>query len=278
MKLFMVIDNSEILPLFYEKTQIKLNVMISYHYLRGQASRLTKKYRDKINLLYLDSGAFSASTGISKITVNEYLGYLKSYGHLFDAVFNFDDEFENPEHNMENQNTLERGLAGTGIKPVPVVHDLKDPYGEFEGYAEAGHDFIAIGSNRPLTDEEHYKIKEAYPKVKIHMFGNFRRKMLFTHKPFSADSAAYADEAGTGNILYWDPIDNKEYGIYVGERDRKGTGSIHFKKFPHRKNLEKFLLKTFKYTYEDLLTSVESKWIVNIYFFTEVEKIINRSK
>jgi hypothetical protein len=272
----MATDNSEIIPIFYDKTKIKLNIMISYHYLGGQASRLTEKYRDRIGLLYLDSGAYSAAMGRSKITVHDYLGYLKSYGALFNQVFNFDDEFDNPEHNLENQTILEKGLAGTQIKVIPVVHDLQDPFEEFKMYADMGHDYIAIGSNRPLTDAEHNKIKEAYPNVKIHMFGNFRRKMLFTHKPYSADSAAYADEAGTGNILYWDPIDKKEYGIYVGERDRKGAGSIHFQKFHHRADLEK-LLNRFGYTYQDLLTSAEAKWVVNIYFFTQLEQVINDS-
>jgi hypothetical protein len=171
---------------------------------------------------------------------------------------------------------LEEGLAGTGIKVIPVVHDLQDPFEEFKKYADMGHDFIAIGSNRPLTDAEHYKIKEAYPEVKIHMFGNFQRKMLFTHKPYSADSAAYADEAGTGNILYWDPIDNREYSIYVGGRSRKGAGSIHFKKFPHREDLEK-LISTFGYTYQDLLTSSYARWVVNLYFFTQLETVINQA-
>jgi hypothetical protein len=276
MKLFMAITDWQIVPAFYQKKNIKLNILISYQYLRGQASRLTGEYRDMIDLLFLDSGAYSASTGRSKITAHEYLGYLKSYGHLFNAVFNFDDEFENPEHNQENQNILERGLAGTGIKPVPVVHNQKDPYGEFADYAEAGHDIIAIGSNRALTDAEHYKIKETYPKVKIHMFGTFRRGMLFKHKPYSADSKAFADEARTGNILYWDPIDKKEYGIYVGEREGK-TDNVHFKKFHHQADLEKFLLHTFKYTYEDLLKSEEAKRIVNIYFFTQLEGVINQS-
>ena len=278
MKLFMAITNWQIVPAFYNRTGRKLNIMISYHYLSGQAFKLAKEYRDRIDLLYLDSGAFSASTGRSKITVHAYLRYLKSFGHLFDQVFNFDDEFENPDHNLENQNILERGLAGTGIKVIPVVHDLQGPVEEFGMYAESGHDYIAIGSNRQLTDAEHNKIKKAYPKVKIHMFGNFRRKMLFTHKPYSADSAAYADEAGTGNILYWDPIDKKEYSIYVGGREKKGTDFIHFKKFSHRKNLEKFLWETFKYDYQGLLNSLEAMWIVNMYFFTKLEDVINQSK
>lgn len=277
MKILVVIDNAEIIPAFYNRTQKKLNVMVSYHYLRGQASKLIVFYRDMINLLYLDSGAYSASTGRSRITVHEYLGYLKSYGHLFDEVFNFDDQFEDPQHNWKNQVILENGLAGTGVKPIPVVHDPNKPFEEFEMYAKSGHDFIAIGSDKKLSDEVFEQIKKSYPTIKIHMFGTLNRKMLFKHKPYSADSSAYAKEAGTGSILYWDPIDKKEYSIYVGAREKKGSNAVHFQKFHHRANLEKFLHEKLKYSYKDLLKSVEAMWLVNIYFFTQLEDIINQS-
>jgi len=278
MKIFMAVAHSEIIPAFYQKTKIKLNVMISYQYLGGQASKVAEDYRGMIDLLYLDSGAFSASKGRSSITLSEYLGYLKMYGHLFDAVFNFDDKFDDPEHNLNNQLFLEKGLEGTGIKPIPVVHDPKDPFGEFEMYAELGHDFIAIGSNKKLKDDVFERIKKEFPNVKIHMFGTLERKMLFKHKPYSADSSSFEQEAGRANIFYWDPIDKKEYSIDVGEREKKGSKVIHCKRFHHRANLEKFIYKTFNYRCQDLLTSPEARPIVNIYFFKQIENRINQSK
>lgn len=276
MKIFVVVDNWNLIPLFYEKTKIKLNVMISYHYLRGQASKLTMEYRDMIGPLYLDSGAFSASTGRSKITVREYLGYVKSYGRFFNALFSFDDDFEDPEHNEDNQSILEEGLAGTGIKVIPVVHDVEDPYREFQKYVDLGHDYIAIGSNKKLSDDVFEKIKKTYPEVKIHMFGTLDRDMLRKHKPYSADASSYAKEAGTGEILYWDPIDKKEYKIYDGKRDKKQGGFIHFQKFHHKAELEK-MLHDFGYTYQKILTSSEAEWVVNMFFYTQLEKAINQS-
>lgn len=276
MEIFMAITDPNIIPAFYQKTKMKLNIMISYHYLRGAAYKVAEKYRDLINFLFLDSGAFSASQGKSSITLPEYLGYLKMYGHLFDAVFNFDDKFDDPEHNWRNQVYLEKGLAGTGIKPIPVVHDVNDPFGEFEMYAEGGRDYIAIGSTTKLKDDVFEKMKENFPNVKVHMFGSLDRKMLFKHKPYSADSSTFTQEAANGNIFYWDPIDQKECKINVGEREKKGNNIIHCKTFKHRANLEKFIYETFNYRCQDLLTSYEAKSIVNMYFFTQLQNRINQ--
>jgi hypothetical protein len=275
MKIFMAINDPDIIPAFYQRTQIKLNIMISYHYLRGAAYKVAKKYRDMINLAFLDSGAFSAAQGKSSITLPEYLGYLKMYGHLFDGVFNFDDKFDDPDHNWRNQVFLEKGLAGTGLKPVPVCHDSKDLFGEFEMYAD-GHDFIAIGSSEKPGDEFFERIKDAFPHVKVHMFGTLERKMLFKHKHlYSADSSTFTQEAANGNIFYWDPIDKEEYKINVGEREKKGSNFIHFKTFNHKAKLEEFLKTTFNYDYQDLLTSYEAKSIVNMFFFTQLQNRIN---
>jgi hypothetical protein len=279
MKIFMAMTDPNIIPAFYQRTKIKLNVMISYHYLRGAAYKVVEKYRDMINLLYLDSGAYTASKENLPITVHEYLGYLKMYGDLFDQVFNLDDKFDDPDHNLANQHILEEGLAGTKLRPIPVIHDTQDPFGEFVMYAELGHDYIAIGSNKKLKDDVFDKMEKDLPNVKVHMFGTLDRKMLLKHKYlYSADSSSYAQAAGLGNILYWDPIDKKECWIDLGEREKKKGKVIHFKRFKHKRNLEDFLLKTFNYDYPDLLKSSEAKSIVNLFFFTQLENRTNQTK
>lgn len=277
MKIFMAIGDSNIVPLFYDTTKIKLNYLISYAYLEGQAVKLTKEYRQMIDQLFLDSGAFTSSTGKAIVTISEYLKYLKRYGKYFGAAFNLDDDFTNPEKNYVNQVTLEKGLEGTGVRPVPVVHDTENPFEELQRYANQGHTFIAIGSNKPLSDDTFKKIKETYPDLKLHMFGNLRRKMLFTHKPYSSDSTEYAVAAGFSKILYWDPIEKKEYKISVGSREGTEEDTVHFNDFKKRKELEDFLFKTFKFEYKDLLPKVEPRWIVNMYFFHQLEDAINQS-
>lgn len=209
MKLFQAVANADILKAFYERTKIKLDALVSYPYLEGQAYKLTKEYRKMIGLLYLDSGAFSVSTGRSTISVSEYSAYINRYGHLFDEVFNLDDDFEDPDHNLENFLYLSQHLPPKRKKPIPVVHNIKDPFGEFESYVELGCDYVAIGSNKKLKDDVFKKIKDKYPDARLHMFGTLDRKMLMTHRPYSADSASYARAAAMGTIFYWHPSEKR---------------------------------------------------------------------
>ena len=73
MEIFMAITDPDIFRPFIRRPKSKLNIMISYHYLRGAAYKVAEKYRHDY-LVYLDSGAFSASQGKSSITLPEYRG------------------------------------------------------------------------------------------------------------------------------------------------------------------------------------------------------------
>lgn len=278
MKIFHAIDSIGIVPRFYETTKKKLNYLVSYHYLRGMAYDLTTRYRDKIGSLYLDSGAYSVSTGKSKISVSEFLRYITRYGNLFDAVFTLDDAFDDPDHNLINQLYLEKGIPKSVKVPIPVVHDPEKPFEELQMYEELGHDYIAIGSNNKLKDEVFEKIKEKYPDLKIHMFGNLNTKVLKKHKPYSADSAGYANKTKHGEIFFWDPDEEKEYKIYIGSRDRKNDSPVHLSKFKHKKKVEQFLSAKFQLRVQDLLTDAEANWMVNMYFFWQLEEFINQAK
>ena len=275
MKIFNAIETANIIPLLYEKTQVRANILMSYPLLKGNAYKLTKEYRDMIDSLYLDSGAFSASRGKFKLTVSEYRRYIKRYGHLFDAVFNLDDDFNNPDHNYNNQAYLEEALSEMTVRPIPVIHDKDDPFQEFEVYVKQGHDYIAVGSNSKLPDDVYKKIKDNFPDVKIHMFGSLNRKMLMNHKPYSADATTWAIQAGNGRIYYWDPLDQDDYLIYGGEREVNDETIKTFDSFHHKTELEAFLLEKFRYDRNDLLTSTEARRIVNLYFFKQLEDFIN---
>jgi hypothetical protein len=273
MKICIAINDANIIPIFYDRTGRKLNVLTSYHYLRGQAVKLIKMYRSMFALFYLDSGAFSASTGKSTITIEEYAQYLNQYGVLFDETFNLDDKFHDPDHNWQNQVYLETHLSKRIKRPIPVLH-ADDAFKEFETYY-ADYPYIAVGSNQKAGDAFFKKIKAKYPKLRVHMFGNLNRKMLLKHRPFSADSSSFAKEAGFGLISYWRPTDKKEYRVRVGEREKGDKKIPHFMEFKYRKELEAFLHDTLGYEYRDLLSKKETQWIVNLYFLTEFEKYVN---
>lgn len=273
MKLFAAISEAEVVKKLYEKTGVKLNYLISYYYLEGQAYKLVKEYRSMIQDLYLDSGAYSVETGRSKISITEYLRYLKLYGGHFDQYFNLDDKFNDPEHNENNQYYIHSYLPSTAKKPIPVVHDDKNPFADFRGYADMGHDFIAIGSKTKLSDATINRIKQEYPSVRIHIFGQLDIDWFKKHKPYSADAATWVHTALFGDILYWDPNENVGHTIYMGATDRKDTDSVHFKKFAQKERVEVFLKDTFDYKYNDLLpkSSSKARELVNLYFYKQVE-------
>ena len=116
-KILNSIGNAEIVRLVYEKTGTKLNYMISYHYLKGQVRKLTKEYRHMFDLLYLDSGAYSVFKGIAKITVSEYSFWINRYGEPFNEIFNFDQDFTDPELNLRNQLYLVKIFRQAGKNP-----------------------------------------------------------------------------------------------------------------------------------------------------------------
>jgi hypothetical protein len=278
-KIFAAIVDAETVRMFYKKTGIKLNYLISYFYLENNAYKLIFEYRDMIESLYLDSGAYSVATGKSKISITEYLTYLKLYGHHFDEYFNLDDEFDNPNHNQSNQQYLEKELLPLRAKrPIPVVHD-EEQIIEFEEYVELGNNFIAIGSDPAIKIVDLQKIMNKFPDVNIHMFGNIKREMLVKCKPYSADSATWAHNSMYGGIAFWDPDEQKDYKIYMGTREIEDPEKdwTHFKKFKHRKKLEAFLHDTFGFQYRDLLPrdGAYNRHIVNLYFFYQFQEYLN---
>jgi hypothetical protein len=270
------ISDADILPKFYEKTKKKLHILISFLYLRGNSVKVTTRYRDIIESLSLDSGAYSTHMGTSSHSLADYSNYINRYGHLFDTIYNLDDDFDDPAHNAENLEYLQERFSDQTKRIVPVVHDTQDPVGEIAMYKDMGHDFIAIGSNRALNDAEFQEIKRRWPDLKLHIFGSFRREMLLKHKPYSADAASFIHQSRFDLIYYWDEANHKEYTIRVGKSVGPSDSNIPtFTKFPHRKALEKFLKTRLGFTRDDLLSDEDNLRIVNLYFFTQLEDYIN---
>lgn len=284
MIIYNAISGADVVKHFYEVTggRIKLNVLISYVYLAGNAIKVTKTYRDMIDNLCLDSGAFSVFTKKVNISVTEYLAYIKRYGHLFTTVFTLDDKFDDPDHNLRNQTFLERGLAGKNWKPVPCIHDASDPMGEIQTYVDQGHTYIALGSlgiRQKISAKVLDDVKVKFPDINFHLFGSLNREVLTKYRPYSADASSWAVEAGLGSIYYWDEIDQQEYSIDLETRikkDKKSSGkNVFYSKFHHKEQLKEFLSNTFNYSYEDLLSAALPREMVNLYYLRQLQDIIN---
>ena len=55
MKLYAAIAFADTVRMFYEKTGLKINYLISYAYLKGQAYKLFHEYKNMYESLILDS-------------------------------------------------------------------------------------------------------------------------------------------------------------------------------------------------------------------------------
>jgi hypothetical protein len=275
MKIYNAVGNADIIAEYYKKTKKKLNVLVAYPYLKGNAYKLTKEYRGMIDSLYLDSGAYSVSKGKIKLSVSEYGRYIARYGKLFDEVFNLDDDFFDPMHNLTNQDYLEKLLPADAKKPIPVIHDAEDPFEEFKGYVKQGHTYIAVGSSKSIPKETFRKIKEIFPNVRIHMFGKLNRKMLVKYKPYSADASTWATAAGLGRFYYWDHEDKKEFLIVLNPKEKASGKNISYSEFPHKANLDRFLKDTFGYDHSQLVADFQARMVVNLHFFKQLEEMLN---
>ena len=276
MKIFHAIDDPDIVEKFYKKFMIKPYILISYVYLNGHFTKLTKTYRNMIELLYLDSGAFTANKQNLNLRY-PYLQYIKYNWHFFDQHFNYDDQFDNHEHNLYNQMYLEDNLKKRR-RPIPVLHDIDNPFEELKMYVDLGYTYIAIGSgNKKVGNKVLEKINSDYSNIKVHMFGRLELKMLKTFKPYSADASTYTMESSRGHIFYWDKEENKKCEVYVGGKEKSVDEKIiHFKPFKKiNEGFRKLMEDTFGYKQFDLLADYTKKQIVNIHFFKQFEDYVN---
>jgi hypothetical protein len=232
-----------------------------------------------IRALHLDSGGFSSFTIKYHVPLNEYALYLCRYGEYFDCYYNLDDHFDDPDNNAYNQSYIEKLLPSGAKRPIPVIHDPIDPLSEVKMYVDDGHDYIALGSMGAYTKIETSvmeKIRQTYPEIRFHLFGNLKRKVLETVRPYSADSSTWAIQAVKGGaVYYWRPQEKKVYAYYVGGREKEDKSLIHIKKSPHWGEIESFLDDKLGYTYKDLVKVPEARQVMNLYYYIQYEEHLN---
>lgn len=112
----MVITDAEleIARLFYEKTEIKLNYLISYEYIGSNLFKFLKDHRDKIKSLYLDSATFSKNTGKSDTELDQYILYACYVTRYIIAI-------HVPFKRCRQHLTSERLLFGLGMQVSKVL-------------------------------------------------------------------------------------------------------------------------------------------------------------
>ena len=277
--------NMEVFLRFIERFPDKVvNILLSFAMLTHEASDFLHTYRDKIGKIILDSGTWTLNKAKGSeakyITLDNYMRYLKRFGHLFDFYINFDSDFteSGTEINQYNQMVLE----DAGLHPVPVVHDIYGP--EIDQYIKAGYKTVALGSSQIRTqgDMAHVTRRFDGTDIEIHTLGKSGWKLLAYFPLSSSDSAMWAREGGYGYLCWLNPKrkgDDKTDRIYLEEfLSVSNSHKYSYFTYEYKEDFDAYLLNTFGLKYYDFFGKgfAYNKMLVNMYYYVMLEEEINK--
>ena len=262
----------------------KVNVLRSFGVLDGEMLGFCKGHRDKIGGLIFDSGTWSLNNAKSdtaaRINWSNYRDYLKQFHHYFDHYFNFDSVFSDDVDEINYQNQL--SLEASGLKPVPVVHDV---YGdEIDYFISKGYEIIALGSKQNGNQKvlEYVFDKFSSAGVRVHLFGNVKFRSIANFPIWSCDTTAWAQRGKWGFIYYWNPhreTVDKTDKIYMDEYlDEKYNHENCYSTYEYRQELDQYLYDELKITTEDLYGPKRTykKFLTNLHYYVKLEEIITQ--
>lgn len=166
------------------------NMLMSYYHIPSKYHKNPRIKEQlglsKEQLLFIDSGAFSAFSLMEEIDLDEYIDWCKKTDADFYAVY---DSIGSAEKTLVNQNYME----SKGIKPVPCFHFGED--WKFLEYYVSKYDFIAIGGMVPIArnklDKWLQRLFHMYPKTKFHGFGLTTNWLVEKYPWWSVDSSSW---------------------------------------------------------------------------------------
>ena len=255
----------------------RLNVLLSFGRPDSEKSLLAQRRGTQIASLILDSGTYTTNNSRShnglNIVVESYIQYLKTVSSSYDFYFNFDsghgtDSFG---ENWQNQKRIEQ----VGLTPIPVIHNTENY--EVQHYIDRKdkYDYVAIGSVQANSYETLERpVKTLYDAgIKVHIFGHTTYKIIARLPVYSCDSASWTRRAGHGDLLYWNDLKEQEDKSttisLVSKTNRRMTSS----RLPD--DFLEYMDSVFGYSYINIngLHRQRYREIMNLYFFTELERI-----
>lgn len=269
----------------FEKTIVHKmpNILESYHYIKNQ--RYVNEIRNNSDVVFLDSGAFSAWTLGVAIDVGEYCEYVKRNIDIIkcedgDLMASVMDGIGDPLQTYRNQLEME----ARGVRPLPCFH-----FGEDERYLEwylKNYTYITIGgmvgkSTATLTTwldriwDKYLCDSAGYAKIKVHAFGITSFKIMEEYPWYSCDSSSWIQSTAFGTVV------TPEFGpISVSDKSpsRHDAGR-------HLSNLSQIeqdavltKLEEAGFTYERLSTTYQSRAAYNLWAYGVINAMVNAKK
>lgn len=276
------------------------NKIADDYLLQHGANRLQSQLLDRTNILtwvmnkqessklFIDSGAYSAYTQGTTISVDKYISYLNSITSkctIFAQLDTIPGQMGKPKTKEERLNAPKlswenylymRSKLREPKKLIPIFHQGED-YGwlwnMLEWTDENGEHIPYIGIS-PAVDVlglEEFLIrsfdiisKSSNPNVKTHAFGMTQLKLLELYPYTSADSTSWKLSAAMGSVY-------TPWGlVYVSERG--STDKSYIKNYPEAYERLLSYLALCGYDFEDVAKYDWARYIVNIKYLMDWAK------
>uniref|UniRef100_A0A6M3XMY0 Uncharacterized protein n=1 Tax=viral metagenome TaxID=1070528 RepID=A0A6M3XMY0_9ZZZZ len=154
--------------------------------------------------LFLDSGAFSAFSKGAKISLEEYVNFIKGHQEYLEVYANL-DVLGDPQATLDNQDKMEQ----EGLFPLPCFH-YGEPIEFLEHYLK--YNYIALGGMVPIATNDlllwldqifakYICDDSGMPKVKVHGFGMTSLKLMKRYPWYSVDSTSWVVTSRVGQIM-----------------------------------------------------------------------------
>jgi hypothetical protein len=178
----------------------------SYHY-SYRRPEMVQAIRDHDRTIFLDSGAFSASTQGIKIDVEHYGRYLNRFSDVVDVAANLD--VIKAGHEKDSYDNLKKLENIVGRDVVLPVHHVRDKDRWLKKYLDEGYQHIALGGMVPESTPDLRSLldrlwsqylcnRNGTAKVKVHGFGLTTEELMNRYPWHSVDSTSWVKYASFG--------------------------------------------------------------------------------
>jgi len=197
-------------------TGLTLRVLLSYHYYQGEEiGDLVHKYFGGVAPdIFLDSGAYSASTKGAVIQLAEYIAYIERNREWLTTYANL-DVIGDHVATLDNQ----RRMEDAGLSPLPVFH-MGEPWSALEYYLER-YQYIALGGmvRVPVPTLGRWLVRcfqAAGDAAVFHGFGITSWPLLKDFRWYSADSSSWGYGFRFGKVPIFDDQRGRIHRVRLG--------------------------------------------------------------
>ena len=252
----------------------------------------------RIELLVLDSGAYSAWVQKRPVLLDDYIEYIKANQEHIDHYINLDvipGEFGRVPTSDEVEKSAQEGwdnmmrMRDAGLDPVPVYHQGERIEWLWRMMDEAKCDYIGISpANDRHTPQKRIWLDMVFdfitdddgmPLIKTHGFGVTSVPLICRYPWYTADSTTWALMGGYGKVMFphYDGgkyvYSRKPYIIEISDQSAKRRASpTHFDNLAPsmQRQLEEYVIGA-GFTVMEAKRDYQCRDLLNLTFFQRLE-------